>query len=212
MPTRIVTISHAWGAGGESIGRSVANHLGFRYVDEEIITRAAKKEGVDSGLVADVERRKGLLDRIIDNLRTGPALDADAGEDILVPEAPRHVTSEGLRGLIIDAIRETAELGNVVIIAHAASIPLADRDDLLRVFITASVETRVQRITDGAGGDEQSAAKVVKQSDTARAYYLQLFYGIDLELPTHYDLVVNTDALTFEEAADIVVAAVRRRG
>ena len=38
-------------------------------------------------------------------------------------------------------------------------------------------------------------------SDAARADYLERFYGVEPELPTHYDLVVNTDVLTVEQAA-----------
>lgn len=71
MPTRVVTISHATGAGGEPIGRTVADRLGFRYIDEEIITLAAEKEGVDAALVADTERRKGFLARLFSGLTEG---------------------------------------------------------------------------------------------------------------------------------------------
>ncbi len=74
MQTRIVAISHAWGAGGDSIGRAVAERLGFRYVNEEVITRAADKNGVDAAMVADVERRKGLLHRLVETLDVVPVL------------------------------------------------------------------------------------------------------------------------------------------
>ena len=54
-------------------------------------------------------------------------------------------------------------------------------------------------------------ARFVRDSDAGRADYFQRFYGIERELPTHYDLVVNTEALTPDEAADVIVAAARRR-
>lgn len=211
MRTRVVTVSHATGAGGESAGRGVADRLGFRYIDEEIITLAAEKEGVDPALVADAERRKGLLARIMDNIAEGAVVDAGGGGGVLVPEAFAVARREDLRTLIVEAIRATAELGDVVIVAHAASIPLAGRDDVLRVLITASVETRMKRLAKGGQGAVGDAAKFVKQSDVARADYFQRFYRIERELPTHYDLVVNTDALKLDEAADIIVAAARRR-
>ena len=49
--------------------------------------------------------------------------------------------------------------------------------------------------------------RLAKQEDSGRAAYLKQFYGIDRELPTHYDLVVNTDLLTTEDASNLVVTA-----
>jgi cytidylate kinase len=47
----------------------------------------------------------------------------------------------------------------------------------------------------------------VKDADAARRDYLKRFYGVDEELPTHYDLVVNTDVLSVERAADLIAQA-----
>ena len=95
--------------------------------------------------------------------------------------------------------------------SHAASIPLAGRADVLRVLITASADTRAQRVRRDGKRGTSDAAKIIKDSDAGRADYFQRFYRIERELPTHYDLVINTDALSADEAADIVVAAARRR-
>src|SRR5215470_6389249 len=99
MPkTRIVTISHATGAGGENIGRGVAKDLGFRYVDEEIIKLVADRHGIDPELVADAERRKSLLDQIVNDIATVPLMDA-AGMAMLPPEA--FITRDDVRTLIV---------------------------------------------------------------------------------------------------------------
>ena len=209
--TRIVTISHATGAGGDTIGRKVAERLGFRYIDEEIISLAAAKEGLDSEIVADAERRKSLLERIIADFPRTQLTIADGVGVFWDPELAGSGTRDEIRQIIIDAIQETATRGNVVIVAHAASIPLAGRDDVLRVFVTASTERRVDRVERDTRRDAVSAAKLVKQSDAGRADYFQRFYRIDRELPTHYDLVINTDLLTDEDAVEIVLFAAQRR-
>jgi hypothetical protein len=206
--TRIVTISHATGAGGDNIGRSVAKGLGFRYVDEEIIQLAAERHGLDAELVADAERRKSLLDRILNDMAAAPMMDPTGGMGMLPPEA--FVTREDLRALIVEAIKETAKRGQVVIVSHAAGIPLHGRPDLLRVLITASFEQRAQRVAEATRSRKADAEKSLKDSDAGRADYFRRFYRIELELPTHYDLVINTDALKAEEAADIVIAAAQR--
>jgi cytidylate kinase len=209
MATRIVTVSHAWGAGGESVGRSVAERLGFRYVNEEVITLVADKHGLEAAEVADAERRRGFLERIADDL-AAPMMNSAGG--ILVADAHELGRRDDMRSLIVEAIQDIAECGDAVIVAHAASIPLAGRDDLLRVLITASDSTRIQRLTEGTGGDPASAKKFMAESDRARADYFERFYQIAHELPTYYDLTLNMDALDVEEAVDIIVMAAKRRG
>jgi cytidylate kinase len=69
--------------------------------------------------------------------------------------------------------------------------------------VTASAGTRAERL-----GDE--GARKVKDEDAARRDYLKRFYGVDEESPTHYDLVINTDVLSVEQAADLVSQASSR--
>ena len=105
------------------------------------------------------------------------------------------MSTEKLRGLIRDAILATAAEGRVVIGAHAASFALAGRDDVLRVLVTASTDVRGARIAAADGLDEKAAVRQLEESDKGRSAYLASFYGVSRELPTHYDLVVNTDRL-----------------
>ena len=57
------------------------------------------------------------------------------------------------------------------------------------------------------GGDLDEARKEIERSDKSRADYLKRFYDVDEEEATHYDLVVNTDLLSAEQAAAVVAAA-----
>jgi cytidylate kinase len=208
MAKRIVTISHTTAAGGDSVGRSVAHQLGFRYIDEQIVEAAAAKHGLDTGLVADAERRTSFLTRFLEEMGRLPALEVSgAGEvNVQVYDLPRR--SE-LRVLIVEAIRETAESGDVVIVSHAAGIPLAGRDDILRVLVTAPFDTRVRRLAAATNVALTEAERRLKEEDAGRADYFRRFYGIEHEHPTHYDLVLNTDKLTPEQATGIVIAAAR---
>jgi cytidylate kinase len=95
----------------------------------------------------------------------------------------------------------------VVIVAHAAAFALAGRDDLVRVLITAPAEIRTRRLAEARDGDQAKAATELKRSDAARAAYLKTFYEVEHELPTHYDLVVNTEVLDPDEAADLIARA-----
>jgi cytidylate kinase len=120
-----------------------------------------------------------------------------------MPPAGPELVGEDLRVLIRDAIEQTAARGDVVIVAHAASQVVPRGPAALRVFVTASRATRAERL-----GDE--GARRVKDEDAARRDYLKRFYGVDEESPTHYDLVINTDVLSVEQAADVVSHASSR--
>ena len=116
-----------------------------------------------------------------------------------------------IRALIRETLVQTAARGKVVIVSHAASYALERGPDTLRVFVTASPKTREERIAVAAdGGERAQAARVIKDSDAGRRDYLKRFYSIDSESPTDYDLVVNTDQLSSEQAAEIVLRAAER--
>jgi Cytidylate kinase-like family len=201
---RIICVSHLTGAEGEAIARSVSERLGFRYLDEEIIEKAAEWVDLHPSVIGDVERRKSLMARIGETMtgQSSPRLPQGGGHP--VRQMP---SAEDLRALIRDVIRETAQEGGIVIASHAASMVLADRPDVFRVLVTASPETRADRIASSRELDRRRAEKVVEQEDSARADYMKRFHGVELELPTHYDLVVNTDKLAAERGADVIVLA-----
>ena len=206
MGHNVVCISRQEGAGGPEIALAAAQQLGFRLIDEDIVTQAAVEAGVECEVIADLERGRSALVRLIEEFGG-----AGMGAGYL---APTHDTDGGrqppgheLRGLIRSVIEEFAAEGRAVILAHAASLALAARDDVLRVLITACREERARRLATTLEIEQKQAARAIKQSDARRADYLKRFYGVGAELPTHYDLVINTDRLTAEHAARLIVAA-----
>ena len=71
MPCSVICISHATGSGGDEVGRLVAERLGFLHVDAEIVADAAARGGISPGDVADEERRKSLVNRILGSISEG---------------------------------------------------------------------------------------------------------------------------------------------
>jgi len=199
---RAICVSHATGAEGAVVGKEVAERLGFQYVDEEVISEAAEWADLDPTFVADAERRKPFVARLLGAI----------GEQSSAPRLPtgdmaRVLPSDAdLRLLITEAIASFVGRGSVVIVAHAASFAVGGAD-VLRVLVTASPKTRAERLVADRGVDSREAERVLKDEDAGRAAYLKRFYGVDQELPTHFDLVVNTDVLTVADAANVLVAA-----
>jgi Cytidylate kinase-like family len=207
MEARVVCISFADGAAGEELSRLVAERLGFPLINQEIVTRAAREAGVKADAVADVERRRSLLGRLLDGI-------ADSGltspyGDLAMAHVEPGPTSDDLRGLIRTAIEERAAEGDVVLAAHAASLALAERADVLRVLVTAPEPTRAARLAEAGGLDEGAARKALRRMDAGRADYLKRFYGVEHEDAELYDLVINTERIQPEQGAELVASTAR---
>lgn len=201
----MICISHATGSGGDEVGRLAAERLGFLHVDEEIVARAAARGGISPADVADEERRKSLATRILGSISDGGSSVMALGGGALPVVVEHEPSSSEVQALIREAIEQTAARGDVVITAHAASHALKPGGSILRVLVTASPVTRATRVSEQSGVDIARAERTIKAADAGRRDYLKRFYDVADELPTHYDLVVNTDGISVEEAAALVV-------
>jgi CMP/dCMP kinase len=114
--------------------------------------------------------------------------------------------TDTLLSLIRDAVREAADRGNVVLVAHAACYACSDRPDVLRVWVTAPPSTRASRVASALGLSDKEAAKSVRQSDAARASYLKRVHRVSEESHTDYDIVINTERLTADAAAGLILS------
>jgi cytidylate kinase len=187
MDATVICISHAEGADGAAVGRAVASMLGYTFADDAIVSEAARSAGIFAESLSYAERKDAKR-----------SIEVDFG---------RIEKTENLRELIKDAIGTAADRGRIVITSHAASFALADREEVLRVFVTAPDETRAARLAESEGIDAKRAARELSESDKGRASYLERFYGVKNERATDYDLVVNTEKLGAVAAASLIAAA-----
>jgi len=204
----VVCVSHATGAGGGAVGKQVARQLGYLYLDEDIVARAAAQAGLEPRDVADEEHRKSFATRVLEVF-------AEGGGDAWLLGAGVSAAMEGLRpadirALIRETVVQTAARGSVVIVAHAASYAIEPGPARLRVLITASPTTRARRVRVDEELDEAQALRVITDADAGRRDYLKRFFGVDRESPTDYDLVINTDILSIEQAADVISQVANR--
>ena len=217
MRFTVVCISRTDGARGEAVAQLVAERLGFRYVDDQIVVRAAELAQVAPALVAATEKRQPLLQRLVEKLVVAREMIGPVALDTLLPVGVGisgttrggKAAADDLRTLIRAAIHEVAKQGQAVIVSHASSMALAFAGGVLRVLVTASDVTRARRVAASAGMSEAEATAAVAQADRNRQDYFRRFYEIREEQSTHYDLVINTDVLTAEQAGDLIAFAAR---
>jgi len=200
----IVTISNQYGAGGWSVGRLAAQSLGYEFVERQLPVVIAKRLSIPVEQAEEVEdayRTAG------EQFLTG--LERSTPELAELSAAPAF--DEAVLRTVQDAVREYAAKGNVVIAGRGAGSILGRRSDVLRVFLYAPRDRRIEFVARRFSVDAKTAAKEVDRIDKGRAAYMREWYGITFGDPANYDLCIDTSALGDAKSAATIVEAVRSR-
>jgi len=209
--TRVVTIARQVGTAGEEVAQGVADALGFRYIDYQVIQAAAEEANVSPETVSEAEQSPSLLTRILESLARNPTMPAAAWADPIPLTTSPLSTSADYRRFIESVIVDLAEQGSCVILGHAGQVILRGRLDALSVLVTGSNEHRARRIMAGMNVEAKAALKTVERTDAERNDYFNRFYETGWLTPCTYDLCISTDHLNPGQAAEIIVAAARLR-
>ena len=200
----IVTVSRWYGAGGLSVGPAIAQALGYRFADREIVEQAAARAGLDPDLADHLDERvPALVEKV------GLALAAASPEFGLV--APPAADDRLLAGGVRQVIESMAAAGGFVVLGRGGQAALRDRADACHLQLVAELRDRVARIERSQGLSEAEAKEACRRVDAERAGYVRRFYGVDIGDPLLYDAVLNTSRLGVEGAAEVGVAVARRR-
>ena len=203
----VITIRGQLGSEAPEIGKACAEVLHINYVDREIITRIAEwlqcprqeviaKEILPITLTERIARAiKHDFTRIGYSVRTGPGRDNPFIDDI------RYV--KGLRSVI----RELARSESVVIYGRGSQFLLKKHPDAFHILIVAPLETRIKRIMESLGLYEEAARRKIARSDNSRREFIKRYFKAKLEDPIHYDLIINTEHISFESVVSIIVGA-----
>ena len=206
----IVTVARRYGAQGETVGRAVAETLGWAYVDREIITQAAARAKVSEATIEQAERVPSLLTRMMEALGRYPSGFELAEAIPGVPHVP-PLSSNAYRTFIEQVIQQLADSTDAVLIGHASQAVLRGSPQAVHVFITAPLPQRSRLVAAEEGISTDDAGRLVKATDAERADFLQRYYGLKWQDPTIYDLVLNTGRLPISAAAALIVDLVRVR-
>ncbi len=206
----LITISRQFGAGGSQVARQVAERLGWRVVDNELIEEVAARAGLPPEHVAEREERiSTFVERLARTL-------AAASPDVFPPPdsagAVVDVPETDLVRITETVVAEIAGQGRVVLVGRAAPAVLSREADALHVKLVAPRGFRIQVAAGRLGCAPDKAAAVLDRTDRNRARYLREYYRRDWDDPVNYHLVLNTGVLGFEGATELIVARARSLG
>lgn len=170
-PGVIITIAREHGSSGKQIGKCVANALGIPFYYKEMITLAAKESGLNREFISDIHKNSPDIMRDL-YLSSNAVQYAIKAQDAI--------------------IREIAENGSRVIVGRAADYILKDYDNVVRIFIHAPQDYRIQRVMDVYGDTPKEARVNIERSDKARASYYEHISGTHWGDARNYELTVDS--------------------
>jgi cytidylate kinase len=214
----IVTIRGQLGSGAPEIGKLVAERLHIDYIDREVIAKVADvlneyKENV----MAKENPQGGLWGRIAHALgfdSTARSFNV-ADANIISPYSGAYLPvwqipfgdARYLSGLE-SVIKELAQSRPAVICGRGSQFILKDHPGALHVLVVAPLETRTKRIMQSMEVDRESAEKKIAHSDGSRREFIKRYFHAEMEDPVHYDIVLNTEHLSFNDAVSMILGAI----
>lgn len=188
---KVITISREFGSGGRSIGKLVAEKLGYAYYDSELVKKVAEETGFDPDYIADAGE-----------YAPGKSIFSYAFSSSAHPGGMS--ASDYLWAAQCKVILELAEKGNCVIVGRCADYILRERNDCLNVFIYADTAYKAKRIVELYGVTDKSPEKRLADKDGKRRVNYKYFTGREWGNTDNYHLCLNSGFFTGERCAEII--------
>lgn len=203
-----VTVSRMYGSGGGEVARRLARRLGWSLIDHEVVVRVAHELGVTEAEAEEQdERTESFIGRALHSMSLAyPGM----VDDVPPPPSPaerEHRYQEALRRVIELAAKE----GHAVIVGRGSHMLLGQRRDVLTVRVVAPLDLRVAYVARREGLSEKDARDRIRDKDSARKRYVESTYRIRFGESEQYDLVINTETLSLDDAVDLAYLALERK-
>lgn len=189
-----VSISRSVASGGSEVARLLGQRLDWPVFDREILQAMAGDDQVRARLYESMdEREQSWLESALRWIIAG-----EFREDTYFYR-------------LNETILALARRGHAVFLGRASDLILP-REYGIRVRITASLERRAAALAARTGMSEALARAEVEQTDADRADFRRRHFGKTANDPTRFDLALNMDHFTPEQAVEVILAAMRQRG
>ena len=194
---KVITIGRQYGSGGREIGQTVAEYYGIPFYDNELITRAAKESGFAEENFAKAEDR--ATNSLLYSLAMG--INVYGNQDF------------GFNGLSLDdriflaqsdVIRKVADEGPCVIVGRCADYVLKERDNIVNLFVKASMKFRIDRVISEYGEAPDKAADIILKNDKRRANYYNYHVGEKWTNLNNYDMVIRSDFVGIDQTVECI--------
>ena len=189
MEKFVITVARETGSGGHNITRKLSEALGVPYYDRDLLRKASEVSGIHERLFGAADERIGLKEMLsaAEKVYTG---------EVLPPDSDDFTSTRNLFSFQAKIIKELAETESCIILGRCANYLLADRKDVLRVFIHAPLEAREERVASySLAWSPREVTKYIRLEDKRRASYYRYYTGEEWRDAAGYDLSLDSSIL-----------------
>lgn len=191
----VITIGRESGSAGRHIGQLLANDLGVKCYDKELLTLAAKHSGLCEELFKSHDEKPTnsfLYSLIMDSYSGGGYLDMPLNQKVFLAQ--------------FDAIKKLAEEESCVIVGRCADYALADYPGMVSVFICENEEDKIRHLMERHNIERSKAKEIMIKTDKRRSSYYNYYSSKRWGDCKSYDLCINSSAVGYEGAVKIIKA------
>lgn len=190
----VITISREFGSGGRDIGKLIANELGFKYYDSELIKLAAEKSGFTPEFVQANEQ--SLKNPILHDFFEWYATPVDKSD---LPKVDQLYQKEK------EIIRDLPEKSSCVIVGRLANHILKDYKKSYHIFISADIDTEIHKTMQRENLSSKEAEHKVKQVNHERAVHCRYFTKTEWGKADNYNLMIRSSDFGYEQTANLII-------
>jgi len=208
----LITIRGSLGSGAQEIGKEVAHRLRIDYIDREIIAKVANRlQRHEQEVIAKEMPPSSLWGRIAQALERGLPF-GEGYEGAYLPAWQIPLDDARYFQTLEAVVKDLARGESLVIMGRGSQFILRDYPAVLRVQVVAPLELRVRRIMQDRKIDQEAAKQEINRFDKSSREFVKKYFHAEVEDPVHYDLVINTERLNFQDAASVVVETLSHLG
>ena len=192
----IITIARQFGSGGHEVGRKLAEMLGVKCYDRDLITLAAQKSGMSEEALDHVDEK--AASSLLYTLVMGSNIYHSNVDQFNVPINDRLFCIQS------EIIREIAAEESCVIVGRCADYVLAEHPRCVRVFVYSGFDARVKTVCERSSVSEGEARDMIIKNDKRRSNYYNYYTGHKWGRLENYDLSLSTEKLGVEKTARLI--------
>jgi cytidylate kinase len=199
MGNKIYTIGREFGSGGREVGERLANRLGIKLYDKELLQQAAKDSGFCQEIFENHDERPTssfLYSLVMDTYSVNgynstPFLDMPLNHKVFLAQ--------------FDTIKKIASQESCVIVGRCADYALSDNPDCLNVFIHSDLEKRIKVVSTRGNMTENKAKDMIAKQDKQRASYYNYYTSKKWGDTTSYHLSLDSGKLGIDGCVDMII-------